>query len=102
VFPNSRVYESAESEIEEERRLCYVGLTRCKHKLQLTYARERRLYGTVHRNLPSRFLNEIPMELIRIEGMASFIEDQIDDPFPDVYDQSCDDSSDLSSGIIFD
>jgi DNA helicase-2/ATP-dependent DNA helicase PcrA len=51
-------------DVEEERRLAYVGITRAKQKLYLTYARTRSLYGGTQWNLPSRFLDEIPAELV--------------------------------------
>ncbi|HYU60108.1 MAG TPA: UvrD-helicase domain-containing protein [Solirubrobacterales bacterium] len=61
VFPHSRSIE--EGNLEEERRLCYVGATRAKQLLYLTSARQRSLYGARGYNLPSRFLGEIPDEL---------------------------------------
>ena len=63
IFPNINAFTANREDLEEERRLCYVGITRAKDKLFLTYARERRLYGTLQHNLPSRFLNEIPSEV---------------------------------------
>ena len=63
LFPHGRSMESA-SQLEEERRLCYVGITRAMRKLYLTYAESRRLHGTDIFNPPSRFLKEIPSELI--------------------------------------
>lgn len=62
VFPSYRS-ESLE-ELEEERRLCYVGITRAKEKLYLTNAVSRLLYGYERSNPPSRFLGEIPQELL--------------------------------------
>ncbi len=59
--------------LEEERRLCYVGMTRAREQLYLTYAEARRLYGQEHYSRPSRFIGEIPAELveeIRIRGSA--------------------------------
>jgi DNA helicase-2/ATP-dependent DNA helicase PcrA len=61
VFPHSRAVEAGE--IEEERRLCYVGITRAMRELYLTFARTRSLYGGREWNVPSRFLGEIPTEL---------------------------------------
>ncbi len=61
VFPHSRAVESGD--IEEERRLCYVGITRARRELYLTFARTRALYGGREWNVPSRFLGEIPTEL---------------------------------------
>ncbi|OGN05831.1 MAG: hypothetical protein A2831_02970 [Candidatus Yanofskybacteria bacterium RIFCSPHIGHO2_01_FULL_44_17] len=63
IFPHSRaLFEPAE--LEEERRLCYVGVTRAKERLYLTYCRERNLYGSTQFNTPSRFLFEIPENLV--------------------------------------
>ena len=62
VFPHSRSIE--EGNLEEERRLCYVGLTRAKQRLYLTCARRRSLFGGHGQNLPSRFLGELPEELV--------------------------------------
>jgi DNA helicase II / ATP-dependent DNA helicase PcrA len=61
VFPHMRSIEAGD--VEEERRLAYVGITRAKQRLYLTYARTRSLYGGTEWNLPSRFLDEIPAEL---------------------------------------
>ena len=63
LFPHSRSLEEIE-EMEEERRLCYVGVTRARERLYLTHAVKRQLYGGDHYNLPSRFLDEMPQELI--------------------------------------
>ena len=62
VFPHQRSLES-DKELEEERRLCYVGITRAREELVLTYANRRSLFGNVQYNAPSRFLKEIPSEL---------------------------------------
>jgi DNA helicase-2/ATP-dependent DNA helicase PcrA len=58
IFPHSRSIE--ENSLEEERRLCYVGMTRAKERLTLTHAMRRNLYGRSDANLPSRFLDELP------------------------------------------
>ncbi len=58
IFPHSRALYD-QSEMEEERRLCYVGMTRARQELYMTYATSRMLYGGVQHNLPSRFLSEI-------------------------------------------
>jgi ATP-dependent exoDNAse (exonuclease V) beta subunit len=55
-----------EEELEEERRLCYVGITRAKKQLIFTYARNRYQFGRVQQNLPSRFLGEINTSLLSI------------------------------------
>lgn len=61
IFPGNRAVGDDE-ELEEERRLCYVAMTRAKEKLTLTNARQRMLFGRTMPNAPSRFLNEIPAE----------------------------------------
>jgi DNA helicase II / ATP-dependent DNA helicase PcrA len=58
VFPHVRSLE--ENSLEEERRLCYVGMTRAKERLTLTHAMRRNLFGRSEANLPSRFLDELP------------------------------------------
>ena len=58
IFPHSRSIE--EQGLEEERRLCYVGMTRAQERLTLTHASARSLYGSRAYNLPSRFLDELP------------------------------------------
>ena len=63
VFPHIRAIE--EQGIEEERRLCYVGLTRAKERLTLTHATTRSLWGRRNYNLASRFLDELPREIER-------------------------------------
>ena len=66
LLPHQRSF-SSEAELEEERRLCYVGLTRAKEQVYLTYARERRQYGSTDYRMPSRFIEEIPHELLNRE-----------------------------------
>jgi DNA helicase-2/ATP-dependent DNA helicase PcrA len=61
VFPHARSMLNP-IELEEERRLCYVGITRAKQKLYPTYCRNRTMYGSSQYNPPSRFLEEIPAE----------------------------------------
>ncbi|MFQ5994637.1 MAG: DNA helicase II [Acidiferrobacterales bacterium] len=63
LFPHQRSLEEP-GRLEEERRLCYVGMTRAMRQLCLTYAESRRLHGTEHYTSPSRFLGEIPPELV--------------------------------------
>ena len=63
LFPHSRSIDD-EAELEEERRLCYVGITRAEHRLVLTSAARRRNFGEYQATEPSRFLDEIPRELI--------------------------------------
>ena len=63
LFPHSRSAED-EDELEEERRLCYVGITRARERLFLTSAARRRVFGEYQSTEPSRFIDEIPAELI--------------------------------------
>jgi DNA helicase-2/ATP-dependent DNA helicase PcrA len=63
LFPGNKSAEE-EGRMEEERRLCYVGITRAMQQLYLTYAESRRMYGQENYNRPSRFINEIPIELV--------------------------------------
>ncbi|MBE9098666.1 DNA helicase PcrA [Vacuolonema iberomarrocanum] len=63
LFPNFRSLDDPAS-LEEERRLCYVGITRAKERLFITYARERRLYGNREPASPSLFLGELPADLL--------------------------------------
>src|SRR3954452_23981977 len=65
-FPHLRALE--EGGEEEERRLCYVGITRARQRLYMTWTRERRLFGRAEHNLPSRFVDEIPAELTERPG----------------------------------
>jgi DNA helicase-2/ATP-dependent DNA helicase PcrA len=68
IFPHSRSID--EGSLEEERRLCYVGITRAMRDLTLTYARRRNVFGSATYGLPSRFLNELPPELVDREGSS--------------------------------
>lgn len=70
IFPHNRSFES-ESELEEERRLCYVGITRAKEHLWLMNAKKRTLFGQVSMNFPSRFIKEINSDLIDKEESVS-------------------------------
>jgi DNA helicase-2/ATP-dependent DNA helicase PcrA len=67
IFPHNRALNDP-VELEEERRLAYVGITRAKEQLVLSHAWSRSLYGSTQYNPPSRFLSEIPDELIQREG----------------------------------
>jgi DNA helicase-2/ATP-dependent DNA helicase PcrA len=67
IFPHSRSLE--ENSLEEERRLCYVGMTRAKERLTMLHASRRALYGRSEANLPSRFLDELPEEGVERERL---------------------------------
>ena len=70
VFPHSRALD--EGGLEEERRLCYVGITRAERDLYLSYARTRTVFGNRTWGIPSRFIGEIPAELTDREEQPSF------------------------------
>lgn len=78
IFPHSRSIFDPQ-ELEEERRLCYVGITRAKEKLCLTFCRERQLYGSAQINPPSRFLFEIPEHLLSFQPLNQRTEESYDD-----------------------
>ena len=67
LFPGMRAIGDME-EMEEERRLCYVAITRAKQNLTISYAKQRMLYGRTNASLPSRFLREIPEETVVRKG----------------------------------
>jgi DNA helicase-2/ATP-dependent DNA helicase PcrA len=67
IFPHSQSL-SEPDELEEERRLCYVGVTRARERLYLTHTWSRLLFGAIQQSFPSRFLKEIPEELVEDVG----------------------------------
>lgn len=81
IFPHSRSLMERE-EMEEERRLAYVGITRAEEELYLTNARSRILYGRRNNNMPSRFIGEIPDFLLDIQGEDSYFAEEEEDDFP--------------------
>lgn len=92
IFPHSRTFFEP-GELEEERRLCYVGMTRAKQRLYMLSANARLLYGNTQHNVASRFLAEIPTDLANHTGAAPSytnfgIENQLEDtesePFEDI------------------
>jgi DNA helicase-2/ATP-dependent DNA helicase PcrA len=108
IFPHSRSIE--EQGIEEERRLCYVGMTRAQERLTLLHASSRMLYGGRSHNLPSRFLDEVPEQHVERErlrpaswsGYGAPRQSQIA-PRDDVPDLSTGDSvrhSTLGEGVV--
>jgi DNA helicase-2/ATP-dependent DNA helicase PcrA len=84
IFPHSRALYDA-FEMEEERRLCYVGMTRAREELYMIYATSRMLYGGVQHNPPSRFLSEIdaefqPADPLHVFGNSGFAGRHAGDP----------------------
>lgn len=76
IFPHQNSF-CEEGGLEEERRLCYVGITRAKRKLYISNAKRRMLYGKDVMNPPSRFIKEIAPELLEIENERMMPEEQI-------------------------
>ena len=75
IFPHNRSFESM-SELEEERRLCYVGITRAKSKLYLLSARQRTIYGNTSGTIESRFIKEIDPSLMNMTNTKPEIKEQ--------------------------
>ena len=68
IFPHyNAINDGSNSAIEEERRLCYVAITRAKKELCITSAESRMLFGNTNRNMPSRFIEEIDKQYLDIE-----------------------------------
>lgn len=85
IFPHSRIYEAGPAELEEERRLCYVGMTRARQELHLTYARSRLQFGQRGYNEVSRFIADMGDQIAAIEQPAFTItghDDFISDELP--------------------
>ena len=87
IFPHNRSFESA-SELEEERRLCYVGITRAKSKLYLLSARQRTIYGSTSGTIESRFIKEIDPSLLNSTNTRPTLTD--DKVIPNMYNKSSD------------
>lgn len=112
LFPSHRGDTNIEEDMEEERRLAYVGMTRARQKLWLTYTRLRRIWGQETMNQPSRFLNEISPDCIEFKSatraQTSFVRKYAATPkpsldfdtqaFPD-YDETPKSGEDYSKGM---
>lgn len=70
VFPHGRVYDASPAELEEERRLCYVGMTRAREELHLTYARSRLQFGQRAYNQVSRFIADMGDQIAEVDQPA--------------------------------
>ncbi len=79
IFPHAKSFADPAS-LEEERRLCYVAITRAKEKLYLSRASRRMLFGEIQSNIPSRFLKEIPGECVEVKELNED-DDYEDDAF---------------------
>jgi len=84
LFPHSRSLLSGEKEeVEEERRLMYVAMTRAKKRLTLSWARSRLVFGGRHSSIPSRFLAEIPEQLLKKVGGVREVERKTSNAIPE-------------------
>lgn len=104
IFPHSRVFESGSDDIEEERRLCYVGITRAREELYLSYAESRLQFGTRSYNPPSRFLTDIGPGLSQVSHETRLVSDEAE-PFFDLHDFALGDrvrSAQFGSGEVID
>ena len=81
IFPGTQSIYDGDAAIEEERRLAYVAITRAKRELTITNTSTRLLFGSTNRNVPSRFLREIPGEYCNIEKSATQFSSFLDDSF---------------------
>ena len=70
ILPHSRVYDGAPDDLEEERRLCYVGMTRAREELHISYSTSRLQFGTRNYNMPSRFLEDMGHNVSYIDSYA--------------------------------
>jgi len=93
ILPHNQA-QFSEEELEEERRLAYVGMTRAKKEVYLVFSFQRRLFGNLSVNPPSRFLSEIPtnfLQEIELESSEETREDKIDPDYPEIEEPSVDD-----------
>lgn len=98
LLPHSRSLNNPE-DIEEERRLCYVGITRAKNKLYLSYAKSRYNYGSVIKTLPSRFLADLPNNLASQVKSSSHNPTKLNEQDLQIIDAIIDGDLDISSLI---
>lgn len=82
IFPHSRVFDAKPEDLEEERRLCYVGMTRAREELYLSYASSRLNFGARSYNPPSRFLTDMGAEVAEVRRDVSQEDDFFDDLNP--------------------
>ncbi len=75
LFPHQRSLDEGAEALEEERRLAYVAITRAKHRLFISMAHNRKIYGQWQNNLPSRFIDELPKEHIELINKCSYFGD---------------------------
>lgn len=85
IFPNARVFDSSPAELEEERRLCYVGMTRARQELHMSYAQSRLQFGQRGYNPASRFLSDMGYEVV-VAPMPSFMGQNKDEEYDEFND----------------
>jgi DNA helicase-2/ATP-dependent DNA helicase PcrA len=103
LFPSSRSLEAGKAELEEERRLCYVGMTRAREELHLSYAAARAQFGQRSYNMPSRFLSDMGHDLMVGQGQP--LQRQADDEWQELPDFDIGDrvrSAQFGNGEIID
>ena len=83
IFPHARIYEAGPSELEEERRLCYVGMTRAREELHLSHAASRLQFGQRGYNAPSRFLADMGTAVATTSAAARYQDEPQYDMVPD-------------------
>ena len=81
IFPHARVFESGPAELEEERRLCYVGMTRAREELHLSYSYSRLQFGQRAYNAPSRFIGDMGDQIALISPEPQLMGASNDEPF---------------------
>lgn len=81
IFPHSRVFDASPDELEEERRLCYVGMTRAREELYISYAASRLSFGSRAYNPPSRFISDMGMGVSEIGESTKRVDEE---PFYDI------------------
>ena len=85
IFPHSRIYQAGPGELEEERRLCYVGMTRAREELHLTHAASRLQFGQRGYNAPSRFLEDMGSSVIQTESQPAY-EREYENVYQELFD----------------
>ncbi|MDQ5932427.1 MAG: ATP-dependent helicase UvrD/PcrA [Patescibacteria group bacterium] len=101
IFPHSRIHDAGPSELEEERRLCYVGMTRAREELHISYAASRLQFGQRGYNPPSRFIADMGNAVAAVEQQS----DQYMDDFPEAVAYDINDrvrSAQFGTGTIVD
>jgi DNA helicase II / ATP-dependent DNA helicase PcrA len=99
ILPHARS-QNSHDELEEERRLCFVGITRAQERLILSKAERRMIRGITERTIPSKFLTEIPKDSIDVADRTGFGEDDDEGSFDDVENEAPNSGTSFRSGQI--